>query len=321
MKRFSYSIVCLMMIAAGCGDTALKSSTPSKDEIRNGSNNSSGGDGTDYCDLYGWYDDGTCDDFCDQEDPDCLLDQCAAYPVCPAGYNESQICDVDGANCILATECGTTIKCQIEDEMCVGEPASCDPGYEFVNSCSGYADCYSQHDVCGNYFGCALIPVCTQAVACPAGTLEIDSCDEVSPSCVELLNSCGGSTFCQRNEACEAFPSCSPDTREVEFCDTSKSYCSTSSICGYTVYCIPDLDCDAVPFCQDDEVTYQSRTDCADDEPCREEAVCSEIIYCAPSGSCETPTCTNGLQRVAQCDPNVEVCETLKGCGEEIYCQ
>ena len=65
------------LVAMSCSDVQEKKETnnannpdPTKEEIRE----NGGNDDIDYCELYGWYDDGECDDFCDTVDPDCVAD-------------------------------------------------------------------------------------------------------------------------------------------------------------------------------------------------------------------------------------------------------
>lgn len=92
--------------------------------------------GVDYCDLYGWYADGVCDDFCVEPDPDCGT--CAAIPSCEAWetqYDDWRGCPAD-ASCREVTECGATIWCSsTEAPVCAGEnpqgcvSTGCDLGY------------------------------------------------------------------------------------------------------------------------------------------------------------------------------------------------
>jgi hypothetical protein len=75
--------------------------------------------GTDYCDLYGWYDDGVCDDFCLQPDPACGQGcdptlMCGQASTCVDGKNYPTTCgpancdqpigDCDAADLLTADE-------------------------------------------------------------------------------------------------------------------------------------------------------------------------------------------------------------------------
>lgn len=87
-------------------------------------------DGADVCALEGWYDDGTCDDFCPSDDGDCVVPGdtlCNAETGMPC--EEGYFCDVP-----IDTMCGAII-----DQLgtCKPKPEACDQNYDPVCGCDG----------------------------------------------------------------------------------------------------------------------------------------------------------------------------------------
>ncbi len=76
----------------------------------------------DFCESFGWYGDGICDDFCPEPDPDCQDAICGPIPngACPEG----QVCNIE--SCGL----GAT-------GHCVARPAACYEYYAPVCGCDG----------------------------------------------------------------------------------------------------------------------------------------------------------------------------------------
>jgi hypothetical protein len=86
----------LGLLLSGCGEAG-----PGEGEITKEQARAAGGgkaDGVDYCQIYDWYNDGICGDFCARPDPDCtpscLPQACPLHlPVCENGYK------VDDSGC------------------------------------------------------------------------------------------------------------------------------------------------------------------------------------------------------------------------------
>lgn len=245
--------------------------------------------GEDLCDLYNWYGDGQCDSFCEGPDPDCGA-TCLAYPTCPDGFSEVEVCSA-GADCQEASICGTTILCEASDCASVDGDAIAPPmqrercmdGYELVEFCdTNRSDCYTIGDRCG-------------------GTLE----------------------YCQELTAhCEAYPVCPEGTFEVSWCEDSDDGCFEQSLCGYTIFCAQDVVvCDAIPVCPEG---YREVDECPANSNCYKETVCGTTIGCleATATCLAYPVCPEGTQEVEACDPNVNSpCYTATMCGTTIQCQ
>ncbi len=74
MKRqiSGWMIGCFLLVGVGCADTIEdRGDEPIEFEEEEQQNNGQAADGPDYCAEFGWYGDGTCDDFCAEPDPDC----------------------------------------------------------------------------------------------------------------------------------------------------------------------------------------------------------------------------------------------------------
>jgi hypothetical protein len=90
-KLFSMMMVFTALLA-GCTTEA-----PTKEELRDTHARHGGDDCEDVCEVYGWYSDGVCDEFCPRPDPDCGGETCA----CPEIW--SPVCGNDGETC--ANDC------------------------------------------------------------------------------------------------------------------------------------------------------------------------------------------------------------------------
>ena len=74
MKRvnFAHLRVCVILaafLAAGCSDEGKGEEEMTKDDVRD-MGKADWWD--DFCELFGWYGDGVCDDFCPRPGPDCV---------------------------------------------------------------------------------------------------------------------------------------------------------------------------------------------------------------------------------------------------------
>ena len=74
-SRFAFAT---LIIASACSNQGEPPLT--KDEVRDLVNGKSDDDVPDYCEMYDWYGDGICDEFCKYPDPDCGTANCGATP-------------------------------------------------------------------------------------------------------------------------------------------------------------------------------------------------------------------------------------------------
>lgn len=280
----------------------------------------------DLCEMYDWYGDGQCDDFCESPDPDCAT--CEAYPACPAGYAEVSACTAD-LGCMTQTLCGTTIFCE-RDGVCLvpgveDAPAQieiCMDGYEEVDRCdpSG-SDCYEMSGYCGGRPRfCQAMATCLAIPVCPEDTYEVDVCP-FDAECFEQTL-CGTTITCASDYiTCDAVPVCPGGTVMVDSCPQDVA-CYEETICGTTIYCADEgIYCDAIPTCGDG---YFEVDKCPSDANCYEETLCGTTISCMEGAvNCLAyPTCPQGTQEVMACDPNVnKPCVTSTMCGVTIVCQ
>ena len=120
MKKMTTLAMLIGLVIAAAACTNESGSEVSKDDARN---LGKADWGFDFCEDYGWYGDGVCDDFCPSPDPDCVEElKCGPFPggTCAA----EQICDI--RSCGLGAS-GT----------CVDQPDACAMVYAPVCGCDG----------------------------------------------------------------------------------------------------------------------------------------------------------------------------------------
>ncbi len=218
-------------------------------------------DPTDYCELYMWYGDGECDEFCASPDPDCTGmcetdDDCA--PVfclrepCPAN-----VCSDEGA-CELEAQC-EPVTCRLAcgpEGFALGED-----GCE-ICSCAEPAP---EPIACDEETPCPQ-PECTFREPCPPNDCGEDGfCAPREVSCepVTCRIACGPEGFERDDDGCEICACARPEPMpEPE----------------------PDrISCDDENPCPQPECTFR--------EPCPPND-CGEDGFCAPRDvSCEPVTC------------------------------
>ena len=125
MKRvnFAHLRVCVILaafLAAGCSDEGKGEEEMTKDDVRD-MGKADWWD--DFCELFGWYGDGVCDDFCPRPDPDCV-EEARCGPIPDGGCDAGQTCDI--RSCAVG---GTGV--------CVDTPGACTMIYDPVCGCDG----------------------------------------------------------------------------------------------------------------------------------------------------------------------------------------
>jgi len=138
--------------------------------------------GSDLCELEGWYDDGVCDEFCPEPDSDCDA-TCLAYPSCDAdetSFERWEDCPAD-SSCREVSICGSTIWCAELDSACLAEIfyPSCEDGetlHERWEECPADASC-REVTLCGMVYWCSADIAPTCAGPNPAGCVS-SGCEE-----------------------------------------------------------------------------------------------------------------------------------------------
>lgn len=273
--------------------------------------------GADLCEIWGWYGDGVCDDFCPEVDrADCAA-TCLALPSCEPGetaVESPSACPQDDASCREVTVCGATIWCT--DAWCSSAPA-CVEGERAVSSPS---EC-PQDASCREVVGCGGSIWCTDAIAT---CLAYPSCNAwetayTSPSeCPQdatcrAVSLCGSTLWCADTGAnCAAVPSCEPGETpyaSASECPQDGASCRAVTVCGSTLWCSDTrATCLALPTCEPDETAYASASECPQDRGCRPETRCGSTIWCSGGGTCPGPN-PAGCLLDADCDAG-QTCET-----------
>lgn len=316
------SLICLLALTlAACGftgdDKEPGADEPSKKDIAQITE-----PGQDYCDLYDWYGDGVCDEFCTQPDPDCGA-TCLAYPSC--GPDQIQVDSCDGlSECEPVSICGSTIYCQDDNVSCLAIAPACGPDQTPVDQCdTDDPRCTLYSDGCGADLYCWEAPVtCDAEPVCPESTHQVTSCD-AQTQCHEVTF-CGTTILCQQDLGhCEAYPSCPSGYVEVEQCPADAG-CVDQFMCGYKITCMEDgpVDCRALPVCDEGDTEVDS---CPPNTSCYERTMCGQTITCAEYGaSClAIPTCDQNEYQVSnqECASSLMSCERVSMCGQTIFCK
>ena len=232
------------------------------------------GSETDYCELYAWYGDGQCDDFCARTDSDCVA-TCLAEPTCAPGEVAVERCEADAADCHDVTMCGSTIGCKEAPDSCNAYPA-CPTDMIEVDACIPDSECL-QVTVCGATIICQEnLGTCTAIPVCPADKHEVEVCT-TDAECLEVTT-CGATILCQDGVQCALIaPTCADGYEEVDSCPTDVD-CYEESNCAGEVACRRvEPACEALPACDADQMQVET---CPQDASCESRTLCGTTILC-----------------------------------------
>lgn len=263
-------------------------------------------DGFDFCDWFGWYGDGECDEFCPEPDPDCE-GTCTTDADCP------QIV------CVRAP-CPSSV---CVDQQCVidNPEDSCGAGERECATCNGNSTC-TPHGVscplvncgperCGGIAGLTCSnpdDYCDYGDTCGRGD-QMGECSERTTACPRHLDpvcGCDGNTY---GNSCNAAASGVSVEYEGECvdpgrCEPGERECGT---CNGNFVCTPVGTSCPLVRCADPVQSCGSRgqAPCPSGEFCRweESAICGATDL--PGTCAEIPTvCTREYRPVCGCDNN-----------------
>ncbi len=232
------------------------------------------GDDQDYCATFNWYDDGQCDLFCTNPDPDCELKTCDTAPVCTNGTYPVSSCQPN-IPCTEKESCGETIYCEAPISECeIDDVQLCPDGETFSSTCPPEMECASYHDNCGNYYACIGAP--TQE--CPDDMLEVEKCRFDDPDCVVVISD-DDQISCIPNIVCQVPAFCKTGERlfrNKDECLALGPKCRQTYRCGDIGWCSPEADCKK-ETCSDAEIVVNK---CEAVAQCRDAASCGEDLLC-----------------------------------------
>ncbi len=215
-------------------DTNSTGSQMSKDEARAAAKADSA---TDYCEIFEWYGDGICDDFCLMPDPDCSAG--CEYNGKTYGLGE-QFPATDGCNTCTCGEAGvgcTKMACAPCDPTLIcGQAITCVDGKQYPTTC-GPANCDQPIGDCPTE-ECDPTLFCGQAITCVDGKLYPTTCGPAN--CDQPMGDCP-------TEECDPTLVCG----EAETCIDGKLYPTTCgpANCDEPVGDCPTEECDPALFC------------------------------------------------------------------------
>ncbi|HEY4180946.1 MAG TPA: triacylglycerol lipase [Kofleriaceae bacterium] len=74
------SLVVAALLVAGCASPTVSQDAPAKDDVADDLVSGKADNSLDWCERWGWYNDGECDQFCLKPDPDCASDPLGPTP-------------------------------------------------------------------------------------------------------------------------------------------------------------------------------------------------------------------------------------------------
>lgn len=249
-----------------------------------------------------------------ETDNDCGGDTC---PACPNGAD----CD-SGADCVSgACDTGTCVAGSCNDMIQNGLETDVDCGGPICGPCMPDAECMEDDDcdsgVCDEAMGVCLMPACDD---------NVENGDETDIDCG---NSCGANT-CEVGEGCDDDTDCVEMVCELTVCsapdcfDGVQNGIETGVDCGDNVGpgcplcdggegCISDADCvsgvcdEMAGTCQDPTCMDGVQNQDETDEDCGNScgATCVVGEICDDNADCVTGSCSIGLCVAAACDDGI----------------
>lgn len=246
MKRTLTTLFTACCLLAACGPTPEPVPDSGDDSVSKFDARkrvAKGDSNVDFCAKFGWYDDGICDDFCANPDPDCqATSECTSDSDCGDGeYCQPGFCylycSVDDLDCCESNHCAP-----VEDPQPAPDPGDDggddgEPIDPEQDECDVDADCASGES-------CVELPCpafCAEGADCCPDVCVADDVDDEPTSCKEDAD-CSGDEVCELPTcflACDAAdPDCCPGTcTPPEFVDE----CESDSDCSNGEVCTPGL--------------------------------------------------------------------------------
>lgn len=224
MRCFTSLFLIVAVVFVGCSEASVSPQTSAAEQKKHAAEAQVSGknDGLDACDLFGWYDDGVCDSFCPNPDPDCSGSPSSDF--CEeAGWYDDEVCDdfcpepdpdcEDELPFCRRVLCAPGSYCDEVQDRCVHEEP-------VENECSSAEDCAPREACVGYNDGvqrCAIF--CVDATDCRAGQMCDFSCRNPLGANCEVNGDCHGDLLCVDDD--------DDDT--------------TSRVCS--LFCLQDSDC------------------------------------------------------------------------------
>lgn len=275
-KRLIAPLACAFLAACGAPvQDSPDDSEPSKSELAERLADGKADHMVDWCEKFDWYDDGICDDFCVNPDPDCATDDYAPCGGLTCGESCS-VCDPNDPDCY---ETAVLKECQ-PDGTCSAAVAEC--GDDDTNNDNGSYDpcggltcgetCTSCDPTDPDCFETAVVKMCQADGTCSATVPECDGGDHD-----DAYNPCEGLTC---GESCSTCDPADPDCYETAVL----KYCQADGSCSG----IEPASCTAEYDPCDGKTCGNPCSLCDPNDPDCFETL--ELKVCNPEGVCVSET-------------------------------